>query len=272
MRGGGLGTATTEWLEVGVMLFVLARETKRAVKRSPLSLVAAAREVCALGVPTGLQFGVELLAFSTFTVVLGGIGVAEVAAHQIALATIRTSFLPGIAVAEAACILVGRALGKRDLAEADRANRAALIVASSFMALCGIGFAIFGRHIIAAFTADIEVARIARRLLWIAALFQVLDAFNIVLRGSLRGAKDVRVAALIGIVVVWTCIPTAAYFLGKVLGWGAVGGWCGFLAETAMGSTLFWIRWKRGAWRKEYTRAGTDSDAPPNSVPSPSFG
>ena len=39
---------------------------------------------------------------------------------------------------------------------------------------------------------------------------QVLDAVNIVCRGSLRGAKDVRVAALIGVTSIWLCIPTAA--------------------------------------------------------------
>ncbi len=256
VRGGGYGTALTEWVELAAMLAVLVREVRRAPRRSRLPLLEAARDVATLGVPTGLHFAAELLAFSTFTAILGSVGVEEIAAHQVALATIRTSFLPGIAVAEASCILVGRALGRRDLAEADRVNRAALIVASSFMALCGIAFALFGGKIAHAFTPDARVAEIARRLLWIAALFQVLDAINIVLRGSLRGAKDVRAAAFIGIAVVWTCVPGAAYFLGKLAGWGAFGGWCGFVAETALGSALFWFRWTRGAWRREYDAPG----------------
>jgi MATE family multidrug resistance protein len=94
-------------------------------------------------------------------------------------------------------------------------------------------------------------------LLWIAAAFQVLDAANMVLRGALRGAKDVRVPALIGIGVVWTCVPTAALLLGRIAGWGSAGGWCGFLGETTLGAALFALRWQRGAWRRAYEAAPT---------------
>jgi hypothetical protein len=45
-------------------------------------------------------------------------------------------------------------------------------------------------------------------------------------------------AAMIGIGVVWTCVPGAAFLLGKGLGWGAVGGWCGFLAETLLAERI----------------------------------
>jgi MATE family multidrug resistance protein len=177
------------------------------------------------------------------------------------MVTIRTSFLPGIAVGEAASVLVGRALAQRRLREADRVTGAALLVAVGFMAACGVVFAAFGDGIAHAFTPDREVARVATVLLLVAAGFQILDAINIVLRGALRGAKDVRVAALIGIGVVWTCVPTAAFVLGKLAGWGAVGGWCGFIAETLLSSVLFARRWRRGAWREDYAR-GDSQRAP----------
>lgn len=261
VRGGGFGTATTEWLEMLVLLTLHVRDARSSL-RSSLTMRSAAREVLALGGPTGLQFAAELLAFATFTAILGNLGVAEVAAHQIAMATIRVSFLPGIAVSEASCVLVGRALGKRDVREADAVNRAAMFVAASFMAGCGLVFALLGSRIVSMFTEDAGVAYVARRLLLLAAAFQVVDAFNIVLRGSLRGAKDVRIAALIAVAVVWTCVPGAAFVLGKMAGWGAFGGWCGFLGETALGSLLLWIRWKRGAWRKEYAEETAQSAAP----------
>jgi MATE family multidrug resistance protein len=74
-----------------------------------------------------------------------------------------------------------------------------------------------------------------------------------VLRGALRGAKDVRVPALIGVGVVWTCVPLAALLLGRLAGWGAVGGWLGFLGETSLGTALLAWRWRRGAWRRAYS-------------------
>jgi MATE family, multidrug efflux pump len=256
VRGGAMATAATEYVEALVLAAALLWRTRRERSyrrvRSELSLRSAIREVAELGIPTGLQFGSEMLAFVTFTALLGTLGAAQIAAHQIALATIRTSFLPGTAVAEAASVLVGQALGRRSLVEADRTTRAALLLAVGFMATCGVAFAIGGSAIVRAFTDDAGVGRVARRLLWIASGFQVLDAVAIVLRGALRGARDVRVPALIGVAVIWTCVPTAALVLGRVAGWGAAGGWFGFVAETTIGAILFGARWRHGSWRHAY--------------------
>jgi MATE family multidrug resistance protein len=261
VAGAGIATAFVQYLEV----FLLGRLFLRDMARSPrssLSLRSACREVLALGLPIGLQFGTETLAFTAFTAILGSLSTTEIASHQVAMQIIRTSFLPGIAVGEAASILVGRALGQRRLDEADRVTRASLALAVGFMACCGVVFATLGGVIVRGFSHDAEVIVVARRLLLVAALFQVLDAVNIVLRGALRGARDVRVVALVGVGVIWTCIPTAAFFLGKLARWGAVGGWFGFVAETTLAATLLWFRYFRGSWRAEYRRPLPVNHAP----------
>jgi MATE family multidrug resistance protein len=97
----------------------------------------------------------------------------------------------------------------------------------------------------------------------------VLDAANIVLRGALRGAKDVRVPAIIGIGVVWTCVPVAAYVFGKLAGWGAFGGWLGFVGETTLATVLFGWRWRRGAWRDAFGRTQEAEDAAADGVHAP---
>jgi MATE family multidrug resistance protein len=259
VRGGGWATATTETLEVVALGVMLVRSERRARALAGadetsrvLTFRKASRDVADLGVPTGLQFGAEMLAFTAFTAVLGTIGQHEIAGHTIALNVIRVSFLPGVAVGEAASVMVGRALGKRQLPEADAVVRSALKVAVGFMAVCAVFFALGGGLVAEFFSKDPAVVTVARRLLLLAAVFQVLDAVNIVLRGSLRGAKDVRVAAIIGIGVIWACVPTAGYFLGKLCGLGALGGWIGFVGETTFASILYWLRWTRGSWRKDY--------------------
>lgn len=258
VRGAGYATATAETVEALFLAWVVLRarrDMQRAGKpASFLSQNQALREVATLGVPTGFQFGMELLAFTAFTAILGSIGASEIAAHQVAMAVIRTSFLPGVAVAEAASVLVGKSLGERDLAKADSITKTSIAMAAGFMTVCGFGFALFGGNIARQFAQEPELIRVVRRLLLIAAVFQTLDAVTIVLRGSLRGAKDVRVVALIGISVAWICVPGAAFVLGKQMGMGALGGWCGFVAETTLASSLFWLRWTRGTWRAAYVK------------------
>jgi MATE family multidrug resistance protein len=181
--------------------------------------------------------------------VLASLGAAELAAHHVALNTIRASFLPGVAVAEATSILVARSLGAGDARGADRSTSSALLLGVSFMTFCGVLFALFGRDIARAFSNDAEVVAIAGRLLLVAAVFQTLDAANMILRGALRGAKDVRWVAFVGTTVAWCCIPGSALVFGRIGGLGALGGWLGFILETTIASALLFRRWKRGAWR-----------------------
>lgn len=257
ISGAGYSTTLIKYLELAVMswLFLRSARAQRRSSRSKLPWRSAFREVADIGVPIGLHFGFETLAFTCFTAILAGIGSEQIAAHQIAGATLRISFLTGIAIAEAASVFVGRALGQHQLAEADRVVTTALRMGISFMGLCGLVFALFGGGIAAAFTDDPTVAAMAQRLLWLSASFQVFDAMSHVLRGALRGAKDVRMPAILGVVVVWLCVPTAAWFLGRVAGWGALGAWCGFFVRTFLLAVLFQYQWKKGHWRSAYRSA-----------------
>lgn len=252
VRGAGYATATTEMFELAVMYAMFVRDARVSGASASLPFADALRKVGGLGLPTGIQFTAEMLGFTTFTVLLGSIGKEEIAAHQIALNVIRVSFLPGVAISESVSVLVGRALGGRRLSEADAAVRSGLGIAVGFMATCGVMFALFGGMLARFFSVDPLVVQNARALLFVAAVFQVLDAGNIVLRGALRGAKDTRVVMVIGVLVVWTFLPTSAYVFGKLCGLGAFGGWIGFVGETAVASLLFWRRWKHGSWRREH--------------------
>ncbi|APR86899.1 MATE efflux family protein [Minicystis rosea] len=267
VRGAGYATAATEVLELCALVWVVRRRVARGPQPT-LARVPALREVATLGVPTGLHFVLEAAAFTAFTTVLGSMRAEEMAAHQIALNVIRASFLPGVAVAEAASVLVARALGQRSLPEADRVTRAALTLGVGFMSLCGIGFAVFGAALAGAFSEDPAVIAIARRLLLVAAVFQALDAVNMILRGALRGAKDVRWVAVVGTSIAWITIPGAAFVFGRLAGWGALGGWLGFIGETTLASVLMWRRWSRGAWRAPFGDSEARNEAP-LSVPAP---
>ncbi|HVY45897.1 MAG TPA: MATE family efflux transporter, partial [Minicystis sp.] len=239
VRGAGYATAFSETLEFVALAALLARDVARANRAaaSPrLPLRRALAEVVDLGLPMGLHFGLETLGFTTFNAVIASLGAAEMAASHVAMNTLRASFLPGIAVGEAASVLVARALARRRIAEADRVTRLALLMSMTFMGCWGVVFALSGGALAAQFSTDPVVVHVARRLFLVAAVFQVLDAANMVLRCALRGAKDVRWVAMVGTTIVWCTIPTSAFGLGEVLHLGALGGWIGFVGETTFGA------------------------------------
>ena len=258
VQGAGVGTAVTEWVQVAVMGGMLLRDLRRGVWRGvghedvarvPLPFMQGLRELSAVGLPTALHFGFEYLAFAACTGILAQLGELEVAAHQIAIVVNRLAYLPGLAIGEVACILVSNALGAGQVDEAERAVRAALTTAVSFMVMVGIFLATCGHWLSGLFTDDPLIVQRTARVLLLAGVFQVLDAVNIVMRGALRGARDVRVAAMVGICVLWTTVPTVTWLLGRVAGWGVLGGWCSFVVETAICAALYTYRWRYGRWR-----------------------
>jgi multidrug resistance protein, MATE family len=160
------------------------------------------------------------------------------------------SFLPAHALAEAAAVLVGQAVGAGKDALVPRVARRALAIGVAYSGACVVGYTIFGGMIVRGMAAgDAALAARATTLIHVGIAFLVADAANVIARGVLRGASDVRYAAIVGIITSWLTTPPLAYLLGISAGMGAVGGWIGLAIEIFVGATLFWLRVLRGGWR-----------------------
>ena len=96
---------------------------------------------------------------------------------------------------------------------------------------------------------DHALATRATMLLHVSLAFLVADAANVIARGVLRGASDVRYAAVVGIATSWLTTPPLTWLLGVHWGMGVVGGWIGLALEIVVGASLFWLRVVRGGWR-----------------------
>jgi len=250
VAGVGYGTVVAEGFALSILAIVVARDVRRAGRPRGRSMLRAIREIGRVGVPTGLQFGFEMLAFAVLVAVLAGVGAKQLAAHHVALNLVRFAILPAFAVAEAGCVLVGQALGRQHIGRADRYARVGVWLAAAVAALVGIGMIGAGAAITGALSDDPEVGRLVRRLLWLAALFLALDAVYLVHRANLRAAEDVRWPGLVGAALAWICIPGAALVLGRWAELGAVGAWLGFLAESALGAALLARRWGKSPFRR----------------------
>jgi multidrug resistance protein, MATE family len=201
-----------------------------------------------LGWPQGLEFILDVSSFSALAVIVARIGANHLAAHQIVLQVSHLTLLPLIAVGEAACVLVGQALGA---GKAREVTRTALIGCYTgwllaFFAALGLWF---GRHALGPiFTTDREVLRITAELLAIAGLNQLFFVPYIIGKSTLRGAGDVRFTAISTVLVAWACTPTLGALLGIWLGWGAAGAWWGLIVELCFASALFTWRLASGRW------------------------
>ncbi|MGF1465736.1 MAG: MATE family efflux transporter [Sandaracinaceae bacterium] len=222
-----------------------------------------------VGLPNGLQFLLEVGSFAMLSVIIAGFGDAQLAAHQITLQLCHVAFLPNVALAEAAGVLTGQAVGAGQLPLVQRVARRAAVMSVAYTVLCSLAMLLLGHRLAVPFTPDVEVQNIAASLMLAAGMFLVADGVGIVARGALRGTGDVRTPAVVGTLFSWALTPPLAYLLGREAGMGALGGWIGLSAEIVVSGAYFWWRLEAGGWHREARRAteALAADTRPSLVP-----
>ncbi|HVR62287.1 MAG TPA: MATE family efflux transporter [Polyangia bacterium] len=246
--GKGVGGAATASVLAGIAEAAFLAWPLRGGARVVVPTARDLRALWRLGAPLGLQFMLEVGSFLLLSLLISLLSEVEMAAHQIAIQIIHLSFLPAFAVAEAAAVLAGQAVGadRDDLVK--RVARLALGVAGAYALAWTLLFAALARLMVAGFTGDGAVTATATALLHVAAVFQIMDAANVVARGALRGSGDVRFAAVVGVVTSWLFTPPLTWLLGYRLGMGARGGWWGLTMEIAVSAAILWWRLLRQGW------------------------
>ncbi len=244
VAGAAFATLAGHVLEVGVLIVVQSRDGWRPRRVSLTDL----RALLAVGVPTGLQFWLEVGSFALLTAIISSFGDRQLAAHQIALQVAHFSFLPAMALGESASVLAGQAVGAGEVRLVRRVARVAVAAAAAYTGLCTLVLLVGARQIASAFTDDPALRGVTEALLWMACVFQVADGAAVVARGVLRGTGDVRFPAVVGIACAWLSTPPLAWLLGRGLGLGALGGWIGLSLEITVAAGILWWRLERAGW------------------------
>lgn len=204
------------------------------------------QELLHIGLPIGIIAFVETGLFTVTTLLIGQIGVAPLAAHQIALETAGVTFRIPLGIAFATTIRVGQLVGQNNLRGARFAGYVGIALGAAFMCSTAILFWTIPRPIVALFLdvqdpANARVVELAQVLLGVAATFQLFDGIQVIAAGALRGLKDTRIPMVIGIFAYWGIGLASGYGLGMVLGWGAVGLWWGLALGLAVAAgVLTW--------------------------------
>ncbi len=183
-----------------------------------------------IGLPIGFTFLVDVTSFTFMALFIARLGTVSSGGHQVAANFTALLYMMPLAMASAAGVLVGQAIGAGDLR---RARLTGLMgIAGGFGLACAVGLAVwFGRDAIAGlYTADAEVRAIAATLLAFVACYHLFDATSAIAVSVLRGYKKTFVPMLCNIVALWGLGLGGGY----VLAFGHAGG-------TPLGAPGFWV-------------------------------
>ena len=158
---------------------------------------AALKKLFLIGVPIGLQYGIEVGCFSAAAVLMGLKGSVPLAAHQVALNISALLFMVPLGIGAAGAVRTGQAHGAGSPDGVRKAGWTALGTGLVF-ALCTAALLGFGRGpIVELYRLDRGIYLLAVDFLLIAAAIQLGDAIQAISLGVLRGLGDTRVPLLI---------------------------------------------------------------------------
>jgi MATE family, multidrug efflux pump len=251
VAGSGYASATNQWL-IFAGLALCARIMPglaglRVVRSAFAPSWTPLASILRLGLPIGGIMGVEIGVFLAAGVLIGLLGTAALGAHQLVLNCAGISFMVPLGLGQAATVRVAYELGAGRALAARRAGFVALALGIGFMSAMAVVLwtvpeAIIAVYIDIADPANRETVQIARRLLLIAAVFQVFDGMQVIAAGALRGYKDTMVPMALAGFGYWAAGFGGGWLLAFPLGYGAVGLWWGLALGLAVVAILLTVR------------------------------
>jgi len=205
------------------------------------------KELLQIGLPLGTMYAFEIGFFFILTVLMGLIGIVQLAATQIVMQFLNIFVTVVFSTAQAVTIRMGHKMGEGNFTAANDTNKAGMFLCVSFMTLVSIIYLLFPNLLIGidlnlADPKNAEIIHYTKQFLAICALFQLFEAARIALLGSLRALKDTRYTLLSSLIGFWLVPFPLGYSLAK-LGLGGAGLWWGMAIGAACNAWLLYRRY-----------------------------
>jgi MATE family multidrug resistance protein len=207
-------------------------------------------EIFRLGWPIGLTHLAETSLFAASALMMGWLGTVPLAAHGIAIQIASMIFVIHLGLASAGTVRVGQAFAARDRGRLGRAAGAAALVSGLTVLAATALYLGAGRWMVGLFIGADDpqapaILAMGATLLIVAALFQLVDAGQVMALGFLRGMQDTRVPMIYAIGAYWALGIPASWLLGFPLGLGPVGIWLGLVIGLAAAAAALTGRFLR---------------------------
>jgi multidrug resistance protein, MATE family len=252
--GSAIATVASTVLELVISgCVVFGPSMRKQYATADLSLhQAELLTILKLGIPAGLAMLGEVGAWTAYNAwVMPRLGEATFNANNYAFRYMLLAFMPAVGFGHAVTTLVGRYIGRRRPDVALRSAHLGMLLAGSYMVVCGSLFAIFGAPLMRVFTQNPELIRIGAVILVFMGLYQILDAAYVVYNGGLRGAGDTRVPAVVMIVLNWTMVVGLSWLVVTHRPeWGVVAPYVVLCVYGTILGLFMLIRFQLGRWRR----------------------
>ncbi|MEI6914232.1 MAG: MATE family efflux transporter, partial [Armatimonadota bacterium] len=258
IRGAAIATVASSVFGVLALLwFFLDKDSRRDYQTSEAWRpdFEIFKRLMRYGVPSGINFMLDLFAFTFFILLVGRLGERELAATTLAFQVNTLAFFPMIGFSIATATLVGQRLGENKPYLAARSVWAAfhLTLVYMFSMAClyilvpGVLLTPFGAR--ANPTQFSEIREMAVIILRFVALYSVFDAMNLIFASALKGAGDTLFVMFLSTTLGMTLMVMPAWIVCKPGGAGIYAAWTFLTLFVIVLGFSFLLRFLHGKWQ-----------------------
>ncbi len=249
LRGAGLSTLISRIVMLcafSVYVFKSGAMKKYAVaiKESLRSRVKM-KHIFGMGYPIAIQTALETSTFTIAAIMVGWIGITELAAHQVVMTISQLFFLLLLGLSFAISILVSNAFGKKDILEVRAYVRCGYAMTLGVSIVLSVLLYFFRYQVTGLFTDSPEVSSIAVSLIFMLFAYQFGDGLQLCFANVLKGLQDVKPIMLAAFVSYYIIAIPCAYLLGFKAGLGIFGVWLGFPIGLTLAGFFYLARYRR---------------------------
>ena len=208
------------------------------------------------GLPSGVQFCLDVAAYTLFVLLMGRIGEVDLAVSNMVGSIEMLSFLPMVGMSIATATLVGRYIGMDRPLLAEKSAYSAVKLALGYMGIMALLFFFIPEQFLQVFRSRGQVGQdfaiILDKggvILRIVAVFTMFDTLFIIFSGALRGAGDTRFAMWVQILIVWIFFVPPVYLIIEHFGMGLLAAWSWSVIYVVLLGVVFWLRFRSGHWK-----------------------
>lgn len=198
-----------------------------------------------LGMPVGLQMGMEASSFSLSTVMVGWLGTLPLAAHQVMLTVSQLGFMMYYGMSAAVAVRTSNYMGQGNREEVRNTAAAGFHLVLAMAALASVVVLLFRNQLGIIFADSEEVALIVAQLVIPFVIYQFGDAMQSCYANALRGISDVKMVTLYAFIAYFVVSLPSAYLFGFIFDWGLMGIWFSFPLGLTTAGLLFYTRFRR---------------------------
>ena len=200
-----------------------------------------------MGLPVGVQMGLESASFSLSAVMVGWLGHDALASHQIVITVSTATFMVYYGMGAAVAVRISNFKSTNDVVNIAKTSTAGFhLILVLAVVLSGMVFS--QRYNFAQWFGQADSPEINAMILMLMVpmiLYQFGDALQINYANALRGIGDVKPMMIIAIISYFIVSLPLGYTLGFIFKFGIIGIWMALPVGLTTAGLLLWLRFRQ---------------------------